>query len=84
MNYILLNHLTQFAQADQSYNCGAYGEGSYNTNENCTTVADSTTNGLGLADTGTNVVIGVAGGVLLIIVAVVIFVTTRRKRSKNK
>lgn len=80
MNHILLNHLTQFAQTSQSYNCGGYGEGGYNTNDNCVTTAD----GSALADTGTNAIIGIAGGILLIVIAVVILVVTRRKRSKNK
>ena len=61
------------------YNCAAYGAGSYNSNESCQTL----TNGGSLADTGTNVTIGITGGVLLIAVAVVILVKSRRKTSKS-
>ncbi len=80
MNHIVLNYLTQFAQTNQSYNCGVYGGGGYDTNDCIATVAGSAS----LAGTGTSVIIGVTGGALLVVIAVVIFVTTRRKQSKNK
>ena len=79
MNNILVNQFIQFAQTSQSYNCGAYGQGGYNTNENCQTTAD----GSGLANTGEGVVVGIAGGVLLIVIAVVVLVVTRKKKSKK-
>ena len=60
------------------YNCAAYGAGSYNSNQSCESLTNSGT----LADTGTNVIVGVTGGVLLIAVAAVILFTTRRKNSK--
>ena len=62
------------------YNCAAYGAGSYNSNESCQTL----TEGGALADTGTNIVIGVTGGVLLIAIAAVILFTTRRKKNATK
>ena len=60
------------------YNCAAYGAGSYNSNEAC----ETTTDGGALADTGTNVAVGITGGVLLIAVAAVILITSRRKAKK--
>jgi LPXTG-motif cell wall-anchored protein len=83
MNYILLDQLTQqfaAAQTNQSYNCGAYGEGGYNRNDNCVTTTDGSSK---LPDTGMNVVIGITGGVLLVVAAIVILATMRRKRSKK-
>ena len=62
------------------YNCAAYGAGDYNTNQSC----ESLTNSGALADTGTNVVVGVTGGVLLIAVAAVLLFTTRRKKNAAK
>ncbi len=62
------------------YNCAAYGAGSYNSNQSC----ESLTNSGALADTGTNVVVGLTGGVLLIVVAAVLLFTTRRKKNTAK
>lgn len=66
---------TKFA-AD--YNCGAYGAGAYDSRQAC-----ATTDSGSLADTGTNVIVGITGGSLLIIVAVAILFTTRRKKNKT-
>ena len=62
------------------YNCAAYGAGDYNSNQSC----ESLTNSGALADTGTNMTIGLTGGVLLIAVATVILFTTRRKKNTAK
>ena len=64
---------TKFAA---EYNCGAYGAGTYDSQQVCGTDSGS------LANTGTNVVVGITGGVLLIAVAIVILFTTRRKKNK--
>jgi len=68
-----------YKQFAAEYNCAAYGTGTFNSNESCQTL----TNGGSLADTGTNVAIGISGGVLLIAVAVAILIKTRRKASKS-
>ncbi len=68
-----------YKQFAADYNCAAYGAGSYNSNESCQTLTD----GGSLADTGTNVAVGISGGVLLIAVAVVILVKSRRKVAKS-
>ena len=69
MNYLILSRY--FAD---SYGCGAYGNGGYNTN-----VCASTTTG-GLASTGTDVAIGIGIGIILIIIALVIIFKTRKKK----
>jgi len=67
---------TKFA-AD--YNCAAYGAGDYNSNQSC----ESLTNSGALADTGTNIAVGLTGGVLLIAIAAVILIKSRRKAAKS-
>ena len=67
---------TKFA-AD--YNCAAYGAGGYNSNQSC----ESLTNSGALADTGTNIAVGLTGGVLLIAIAAVILIKSRRKAAKS-
>lgn len=69
MNYLL--HSNFFAD---TYNCGAYGNGSYDQNQ-CITVATG-----GLSATGTDVVIGIASGVVLIAIAVVLILRNRKKK----
>ena len=68
-----------YKQFAADYNCAAYGAGNYNSNESCQTL----TNGGSLADTGTNVAIGVTGGVLLIAVGLASFILLRRKGVKK-
>lgn len=72
-----------YKQFAADYNCAAYGAGDYNSNESCETLTNGNTNG-GLADTGTNVIVGVTGGVLLIAVAAVLLFTGRRKKNATK
>lgn len=58
----------------------AYGESSYGGDVyNATTSTDGGT----LPATGTNMVVGLVGGVLLIVIAVVLFISLRRKKNKN-
>ncbi len=64
------------------YNCAAYGAGDYNSSESCASLTG--TSGGTLADTGTNIVVGITGGVLLIAVAAVLLITTRRKKNATK
>ncbi|MGB4957548.1 MAG: transmembrane domain-containing protein [Candidatus Saccharimonas sp.] len=68
-----------YKQFAAEYNCAAYGAGNYNSNESCQTL----TNGGSLADTGTNVAIGVTGGVLLIAIGLASFILLRRKNVKK-
>ena len=68
-----------YKQFAAEYNCAAYGAGNYNSNESCQTL----TNGGSLADTGTNVAIGVTGGVLLIAIGLASFILLRRKGVKK-
>lgn len=67
-----------YKQFGADYSCGTYGSGSYDSNQSCETTTDSGS----LADTGTNVAIGITGGALLIVVAVVMIITTRRSAKK--
>lgn len=63
------------------YNCAAYGAGNYNSSESCATLT-----GNSLANTGTDVTIGIAGGALLIVIGLATFaslILSRRKSLKN-
>ena len=60
------------------YNCAAYGAGAYDSNQSCATITGSGS----LADTGTNVTIGITGGILLVVVAIAMLVATRRKAKR--
>ena len=82
MNHVSYGHLRQFAQANQSYNCGSYGQGDYDANDNCRTV--TTVEGSNLADTGMSVALGIVGGVLLVVAAIERRGVTRRKKVKKK
>ena len=68
-----------YKQFAADYNCAAYGAGNYNSNESCQTL----TNSGNLADTGTNVAVGVTGGVLLIAIGLASFILLRRKNVKK-
>lgn len=57
------------------YNCGAYGEGDYNSSVTCETLT-----GGSLSDTGVNVYVGVVGG--LVIMAVAVFLIFRKAKKK--
>jgi LPXTG-motif cell wall-anchored protein len=81
MNQVSYSNLRQFAQANQSYNCGSYGQGDYDANDNCRTV--TSVGGPNLADTGMSVALGIVGGVLLVVAAIVLLVVTRRKKVKK-
>ena len=70
-----------YKQFSAEYDCGAYGTSTYNSNQACETTTDS---GSGLANTGTNITVGITGGVLLVAVAIVILVKTRRKSKTNQ
>lgn len=56
------------------YNCGTYGSGSYDDERSCSDIMG------GLANTGTDVIIGIAGGLLLIGLAVYLIVRNRKKK----
>lgn len=68
-----------YKQFAADYNCAAYGAGNYNSSESCQTL----TSGGSLADTGTNVALGVTGGVLLIAIGLASFILLRRKNVKK-
>lgn len=61
------------------YDCNAYGAGTYNSQQTCTT-----TNSGALPSTGTNVMIGVGVGVVLIVIALVVLFKGRNRRSKRR
>lgn len=62
----------------------AYGQSTYGGDVyNSTTSTGTSTDGGTLPATGTNMVLGLAGGVLLIVIAVVLFITARRKKNKK-
>lgn len=69
-----------YNQFAAEYNCAAYGAGAYNSEQSCATI----TNGGTLADTGTNMTIGLTGGILLVVVSIALLVATRRKKSTTK
>lgn len=69
---------TLYKQFAATYDCGAYGAGTYDSDQTCTTSTESGN----LAGTGTDVVIGIAGGALLIIIAVVVIIRTRKNAKK--
>ncbi len=56
------------------YNCGTYGSGNFNDERSCDAIMG------GLANTGTDVVIGIAGGLVLIGLAIYLFVRNRKKK----
>ncbi len=66
-----------------TYNCGAYGAGSYSSADPCTTTSTQASSGStttsGLSDTGTSIYIGVGTGILLILIAVAILLRARKK-----
>ena len=64
-------------QLAASYDCNAYGSGDYNSTS-CTTAA---TGSEGLVPTGTDVMVGVTGGILLIVTALAILFKTRSKKT---
>lgn len=68
-----------------TYNCGAYGAGSFDEGTKCqTTQPPSNTTG-GLVNTGMNVYLPLAIGVILIAVALGVLITTlKRKRTAHK
>lgn len=65
-------------QFGAEYNCGAYGIGQYDSNQACQTATESGS----LADTGTNMAVGLTGGILLVLIAAVLIIKTRRSASK--
>ena len=68
------------AQASNSYNCGVYGAGTFNTNDcNATTSAGSSSGGL-LADTGYEVLIPMALAVAIIVASLIYLVRQIRRR----
>ncbi len=69
-----------YKQFAAEYNCAAYGAGAYNSEQSCATLTNS---GSALADTGTNVTIGLTGGILLVAVSVALLIATRRKKVKT-
>lgn len=72
-----------FVNFAATYNCGAYGTGTYNESSCKTTTGTTggTTSDGGLADTGMSVYLPLAGGIILIAIAAILLVRTlRRKR----
>lgn len=82
-----------FLAADTGYGCNTYGAGSYNEDQ-CTTTTDSGTTSTttqtaqttssSLAPTGTNIALGVGGGLALIVAGSVIILKLQKKLRKNK
>jgi len=70
-----MNILHTFAA---TYDCSTYGNGSYNSVQDCGTVTDTTS---GLANTGMDIYLGVGAGIILIAVAIVLLM---RRRSVKK
>jgi hypothetical protein len=76
------------------YNCGSYGAGTYNDGTGtCITgsgngsgtgsnTGTSTSTSGGLANTGMNVILPLAGGVILIVLALVLLFSTLKRRKK--
>jgi len=61
------------------YDCNAYGAGTYNSQQTCTT-----TDSGALPSTGTDVMIGVGVGVVLIVIALFILFKGRNGRSRRR
>ena len=86
MNYKLL---TQFAASE--YSCGAYGAGNYNENACTTSTGNGSTGGgtatgggTGLANTGMDMLLLLAVGVVLVIGSVIYLVRSLRKARRIK
>ena len=74
--------LTRFAV---TYDCNAYGAGTYDNNETCTTAGTTTTVGSSnLAATGINIAIGIGVGIALILVGVRLIMKLRRNNKSQK
>lgn len=56
------------------YNCGTYGSGDFNDDRSCDAIMG------GLANTGTDVIVGIVGGLLLIGLAIYLIVRNRKKK----
>lgn len=74
-----------FTSFAASYNCGAYGTGTFDEGSVCNTSSSSSTPAQsgGLVDTGANVYIPLAAGLLLVIVAIAIIVVRLIRRKKT-
>jgi len=70
--------IISYKQFAATYGQGTYGGGQFSTGTSTSTTSD---NGV-LPSTGTNIVLGLVGGVLLIVIAIALFVGSRRKRRK--
>lgn len=65
--------------ATADYDCSAYGAGTYNSQQACTS-----TNSGALPSTGTNMIIGVGVGIVLIVIALIILFKGRNRHSKRR
>ncbi len=79
-------YFTQFTAAAR-YDCNAYGAGGYNNEQTCSSndggssTGTDASSGTDLAATGTNIAIGVGGGLALMITGAIILLKLRRKKS---
>lgn len=79
MQHITTSTLTPLTILAASYDCNAYGSGTYNTT-NCETATSPNPTTGGLADTGYNVIIPVAFGLALIIAAAILLIKQLKRR----
>lgn len=76
MKYIVLTQLAQ------SYNCDAYGVGTYNEGGECITTTGTAPSNNTLTPTGTDLFVGLFIGIALIAAAIALVIRPRRKNKK--